>query len=282
MPVQTFKKAMDLQKAKIFLEKINREFTLMQRDPETISSIDVDILRQYIRDFYDAVLSEKTSVLVNPPTQPVKEQLAPKQSSRPIGFNPERTQQKTPAPPQEIILEEKPRPIVSTPPVEEVVRPKQTPVFEAEPIIARAPEPLKKETPAPAPPPEPVVAKVEEPISLPKPPQQNAAINYSAETLALFEFKAPKELSEKLSETPIADLKKAFSLNDRLLMTRELFGGDAKALENTVSTLQNLTSFEDAKSFLIQFCAEQFDWSNKNRVEPARHFIKIVRRRFAS
>ena len=60
---------MDLQKAKIFLEKINREFTLMQRDPETISSIDVDILRQYIRDFYDAVLSEKTSVLVNTPTQ---------------------------------------------------------------------------------------------------------------------------------------------------------------------------------------------------------------------
>ncbi|MBK8426713.1 MAG: hypothetical protein IPL27_12410 [Lewinellaceae bacterium] len=33
----------------------------------------------------------------------------------------------------------------------------------------------------------------------------------------LFEEKQAKELSDKLSELPIADLKKAIALNDRLL-----------------------------------------------------------------
>ncbi len=251
---------MDLQKAKIFLEKINREFASMQREPDAVSAIDVDILRQYVRDFYDAILSEKSSVVFNTPAPPaVKEQPpAPKPPARPIGFNPERNQPK-PEPPQEIIVSERPRQ-AAAPKIEEISRPAPAPVFEPEPPVA-PPAPKKEEKPQEFAPPPPFHA--------------------SPETIALFEFKAPKEISEKLSETPIADLKKAFALNDRLLFTRELFGGDAKALENAVATLQSLGSFEEAKSFLIQFCAEQFHWAEKHRVEHARHFIKIVRRRFA-
>lgn len=268
---------MDLQKAKIFLDKINREFGVMQRDPENISTIDVDILRQYIRDFYDAVLSEKTTVLTHSPApQPARqaaESPAPK-SNRPIGFNPERNVPK-PAP---IYEEEKRYADQPKPMVEEVIRPAEQPVFEVEAPAARAPEPPVRQAPPPEPVYQPTIEKITEPA--PPPTPKAPSVEVSSEMLALFEFKAAKELSDKLSELPIADLKKALSLNDRLLMTRELFGGDGKMLEATISTLNSLGSFEEAKSYLIQFCAERYSWAEKVRIEHARTFIKLVRRRF--
>jgi hypothetical protein len=272
---------MDLQKAKVFLDKINREFASMQTNPENISTIDVDLMRQYTRDFYDAILSEKKSVLVNSPAAQIKETAPQKTPSRPIGFNPERNQSVAP----KEIFEEKqtlpPVPKIVTPPIEEIVRQKPVPVFEVEQIVAKAPEPIHKPQPIAEPTPiyRPTIEQIQEQKVAPKPiSNQNNAV--SAETLALFDFKAATELSERLSETPIPDLKKALSLNDRILMTRELFSGDSKALDNTLATVQTLTTYEDAKSFLIQFCAEQNNWADKNRIESARNFIKLVRRRF--
>jgi hypothetical protein len=272
---------MDLQKGKIFLDKINREFTAMQRHPEGVSAIDVDILRQYIRDFYDAILSEKTTVVITAPAELVKEVPIPKLSSRPIAFDPERPDPKKAAPPQEVYIDDRSRRAANTPPVEEISRAGHSPIIEqkAQPFVA--PEPPKKQVRAHELVIEPPVPQSVKPEPSAKLAKDTPDSTFSPETLALFEFEAPKELSEKLSETPIADLKKAFSLNDRLLMTTELFGGDSKSLENTVVTVQGLSSFEEAKSYLIQFCAERYAWAEKNKIEPARRFIKIVRRRFA-
>lgn len=276
---------MDLQKAKIFLEKINREFALMQREPEHISNIDVDILRQYTRDFYDSVLSEKSSVLTSSsqpqPARQAAESPATKQN-RPIGFNPERNAPKPAAEPKPIFQEEisyeEPRRPAAKPVVEEVIRPVEPPVFEVEAPAARVAEPPKKQAPPPEPVYQPTLEKITEPVH--PTPAKTPVLEANSETLALFEFKAAKELSEKLSELPVADLKKALSLNDRLLMTRELFGGDGKMLEATISTLNSLASFEEAKSYLIQFCAERYSWAEKVRIDHARTFIKLIRRRF--
>ena len=49
---------MDFQKAKIYLDKLNREFTRMSKDQENTIRIDVDIMASYIRELYDAILSE--------------------------------------------------------------------------------------------------------------------------------------------------------------------------------------------------------------------------------
>ncbi len=48
---------MDLLKTKFYLDKLNREFARMSKDPETIVRIDVDIMASYVRELYDAVLS---------------------------------------------------------------------------------------------------------------------------------------------------------------------------------------------------------------------------------
>ena len=49
---------MDLLKAKIYLDKLNREFARMLKDPDNIPRIDVDITQSYIRELYDAFLHD--------------------------------------------------------------------------------------------------------------------------------------------------------------------------------------------------------------------------------
>ena len=96
----------------------------------------------------------------------------------------------------------------------------------------------------------------------------------------LFEERQAKELSDKLSELPIADLKKAIALNDRLLLTRELFAGDGQAFESAIAGLNTLSSFEQARQYLIDNCIVRYAWVDKKRLEAAKDFIRLVRRRF--
>lgn len=79
---------------------------------------------------------------------------------------------------------------------------------------------------------------------------------------------------------PIADLKKAIALNDRLLLTRELFAGDGQSFEATIQQLNGYDNFADAKSYLVQNCVVRFAWMDKKRIEEAKNFIKLVRRRY--
>ncbi len=97
---------------------------------------------------------------------------------------------------------------------------------------------------------------------------------------ALFEEKQAKELSEKLSELPIADLRKAIALNDRLLLTRELFSGDGQAFDAALTALNSYSNMGEAKSYLQQNCVTRFGWLDAKRVETAKGFIKLVRRRY--
>ena len=96
---------------------------------------------------------------------------------------------------------------------------------------------------------------------------------------ALFRQKAAKELSEKLSLHPIADLTKALAINDKLLYANELFGRDMTAMTQTLAELNKLNNFDEAKNLLLA-TAERFDWSEEERAEVASSFIKMVRRRY--
>ncbi len=95
----------------------------------------------------------------------------------------------------------------------------------------------------------------------------------------LFAFKKATELSERLSESPVTDLSKAMSINDRLLYINELFGRDRNALEDSLTVLNRFDNFHAAKSFLVSL-AEQYHWAQEERMEIAHNFIKLVRRRY--
>ena len=97
---------------------------------------------------------------------------------------------------------------------------------------------------------------------------------------ALFEDIAGKELSDKLGNTPIADLTKAFGFNDRLLTQNELFGGNKAVADEVIKDLNNMSGFESAKGFLLSL-ATKYNWAaNEDRKKQAKTFIKLVRRRF--
>jgi len=247
---------MDLLKAKIYLDKVNREFGRMSKDPENIARIDIDIMLSYLRDLYDAFL---TSTPAAPPTT------LPKTDTR------RNTRQETPG--------DQAAPTYSVPPA--------PPAPPPPPTIVTAPPPEEKPAPAPPPPPPPpVVPDPPAPVVFIAPPQSQPDSRRDSdspmppEVEALFEHKEAKELSEKLSEAPITDLRRAISLNDRLLMARELFGDDKQLFETAIQTLNNFADFSQAKDYMAQNFVINFDWTNPARIESAKKFIKLVRRRY--
>ena len=228
---------MDFQKSKIYLDKLNREFARMNKDQENTVRIDVDIMASYIRELYDAILSDSDAYV------------APKVEHAPVRHTH--------------------RPQVVAPAVEIAPPP---------PVVAYVPPPpppppAREEPPAPPPPPPP-------PVEVPRPVQVSPAAAAPTGLEVLFEEKQAKELAEKLAETPIADLKKAIPLNDRLLYTRELFAGDGKAFEDALASLNSFGNFEEARDYLVQYCAVYYTWTDKKRLDTAKAFVKLVRRRY--
>jgi hypothetical protein len=233
---------MDFLKTKIYLDKLNREFSRMNKDPENVARIDEDIMLSYVRELYDALLTDASQSA----SAPTREQApAPKKST--LAKAPEPAEIEAPAPAS-------PPPVQPPPPV--VVRETPPPVVEAK---------------APVDEPEP------QPVVPPKPAASSAA---PPEAEALFEEKQVKELSDKLSDLPITDLKRAIALNDRLLLTRELFSGDAQSFEMAINTLNSFSSFEDARLYMLENCVLRYGWLDKKRIDAAKSFIKLVRRRY--
>jgi hypothetical protein len=96
----------------------------------------------------------------------------------------------------------------------------------------------------------------------------------------LFEVNQSKDLSDMLSRAPISDLMKAFSINDRLLVVTDLFAGDQQKFQDTIDILNTKYSFDEAKSYLVRYIVDRYEWLGEERLERAREFVKLVERRF--
>ena len=97
----------------------------------------------------------------------------------------------------------------------------------------------------------------------------------------LFEHGSAKELSEKLSNLPIKDLRKAMGLNEKIFTMNELFGGSQPDYDKAMNELNGMSNFEQAKVYLIQNIAGKYGWTKRGKKKKAQNFIKLVRRRYA-
>lgn len=266
---------MDFQKSKTLLDKINALYKNISNDPRNVSSIERDLMRSYIQQFYEAFLEMPTVAASVAPTPPPVEFKAaepritlrkPETSSPPPPLNPQ------PAPPKpEPIREELPK--AEPPRIERVPEPTPAPPVVQAPVETPPPPVVEKPVEMPAPPPEKIVEY--EPAPAPRP-----IVSIDPELEALFAFKTATELSEKLSQSPITDIKKAMGLNDRISTQNELFGGDNAAFDATVSTLNQLRTYDDAKDYLIRNVAQKYSWASKDKKDKAKEFIKLVKRRY--
>ena len=129
--------------------------------------------------------------------------------------------------------------------------PQEAPAAEPEP----APQPEQVvEQPAP----EPVVEqpKVEQPVAeQPKPEAPHV----------------PQQTS--LFGTPVTDIRQAVSIGDRFLFQRELFGGNAEKLQQTLTELNNLHSLDEAVALV-----DKFGWDKQSPTYEL--FLNVLRRRF--
>ncbi|MEO0341045.1 MAG: hypothetical protein AAF242_17765 [Bacteroidota bacterium] len=237
---------MDKQRAKILIKKINSLFGSIEMEDGKLSKIERDLMLKYIRDLYEEFVETEASS-----SNPIKKvEIKPATGMIPpeaMGFRKEVTT--TPAPPTT-----------------------KAPL----PTTTQAP-PLPT-TPAPtttlAPPPPPTTTA--EPVTQ---ASYDSFSSSSNKINQLFVFKKAKELSEKLSDSPIRDLTNALSINDKLLYSNELFGRQPNILSESLSTLNRFESMDQAKRFLINI-AEQYNWGDDERVDIARSFIKTIRRRY--
>lgn len=272
---------MNIQKAKILLEKVNALLKSVSMDEDNISNIEKDLMLSYIRQMYDAVLDPHAEVTI--PTN-VKKKTAPPKVEPPI-FEINREESAPVKEPVRKTVEPEytpPRIIEIPDSLKEMSTPAPKPIKKSKPV----PKPIIDRTPAPKPPtpkPEPVpvppqVKVTPPPVPTPKPTPVAAPVDKKVNE-TLFEFKAARELSEKLSERPIKDLTKAFALNDKLLYANELFGRELVVFNEVTRKLNTLSDFNTAKVYLAQL-AEKFKWTEPNKVSIAKDFVKLVRRRF--
>jgi hypothetical protein len=260
---------MDLKQAKITLEKINDLFHSLERDASNVSSIERDLMRGYIQQFYEHFISGATAAN-NTAGASVREKAPVRRNY---------------TPPRIIEIPDAPRDNYSAPKPDPTRRPNPQPQPRPEPRPQPKPEPEPKPDPRPTPPPppkpepdpkpqKPEPVKVAETVA-PAAPRQDIPANLKH----LFAFKEATELSEKLSERPVHDLTKALAINDRLLYMNELFGRDLNALNDTLGRLNQMNSMDEARGLIVQM-AQRYDWGADEKEDTARDFIRLVRRKY--
>ena len=216
----------------------------MENDADgSIATIEKDLMRSYVRQFYEIFLDNKTAAATPKRVEAVK--AVPKPTPPP-----------PPAPKRE-----KPRVIELSEEVQEFIA----------------------ETPPPTPAPTPRVVTPVRPAAPTPPPAPEPVVNLSGneDVLALFEEKKATDIAAKLSSMPVSDLTKAMGLNERILTVNELFGGDANEFKKVMTDLNNLRNFDEAKQYLATNVVEKHGWTKRNKKSKAKVLIKTIRRRYA-
>lgn len=258
---------MNLQKAKILLEKINSLHKSMSVDAGNIANIERDLMRDYIRQLYDAYSGETPSVV-------------PEQAKVEIFKSTPKPRRKPTPPPKPVELE-----VFHAAEPAEIVPPQPTPTPrpKPKPRVIALPDSLKEiaaETPPPVPKPTPPPA----PRVVPTPPKPKPAakpvVPVNEEVEELFEHTESTDLSEKLSNAPIKDLRKSMGLNEKIFNINELFGGDQGAFDSALLMLNSFDNFDQAQSYLIENTIGKFGWTKRNKKKKAKNFIKLIRRRY--
>lgn len=160
------------------------------------------------------------------------------------------------------------KPKAEEPKVEPVAKqePKAEPTIAPEPKVEAKPEPKPVPTPAPAPAPAPVAQPTAEPVRL------GDVLGGKTTTLA---DKMADDSAPTAAFNRITDLRKAIGLNDKFLMIRDLFDGDAARYEDTITTLNEFDDLDECMIYIV----ENFVWNPDS--EGAKLLVSLIERKLA-
>lgn len=87
---------------------------------------------------------------------------------------------------------------------------------------------------------------------------------------------APKDMaSEIVRKERITDLKQAIGINDKFLLLRDLFGGDAERYERTIDRLNEFDDLDDC----IIYISENYDWNPSS--DGVRFLMELLERKLS-
>lgn len=158
------------------------------------------------------------------------------------------------------------KPKAEEPKVEPVAKqePKAEPTIAPEPKVEAKPEPAPVPTPAPTP--APVAQPTAEPVRL------GDVLGGKTTTLA---DKMADDSAPTAAFNRITDLRKAIGLNDKFLMIRDLFDGDAARYEDTITTLNEFDDLDECMIYIV----ENFVWNPDS--EGAKLLVSLIERKLA-
>lgn len=147
---------------------------------------------------------------------------------------------------------------------------------EEEEATVELPQEAPAAEPEPAPQPEPVAEPEPQPEQVveqpaPEPIVEQPQPEPAAEQPKPEAPRAPQQTS--LFGTPVTDIRQAVSIGDRFLFQRELFGGNAEKLQQTLTELNNLHSLDEAVALV-----DKFGWDKQSPTYEL--FLNVLRRRF--
>lgn len=86
--------------------------------------------------------------------------------------------------------------------------------------------------------------------------------------------KVALSLHDILEKRQLADLRKAFSLNDHFRFRRELFAGSEERMSETIARLNGIHTYEES----LRYLSEELRWDLEN--SSVADFIKLLEKRF--
>lgn len=100
-------------------------------------------------------------------------------------------------------------------------------------------------------------------------------INHDVQTLA-DTIAPPRDVASELRRSEhVTDLRRAIGINDKFLMIRDLFGGDAAAYDAAIDRLNAFDDFDDCMIYI----AENYAWNANS--DGAKFLMELLERKFA-
>lgn len=260
---------MDLLTAHRLLAKIQ---SLLDQ-PSTLSMLEQDLVKSYILQLYEAV---------SKPDEP-----AARSTPDALSGHGSPEERPVPAAPFARIHAQKPQ--------AEVTRESRVDHDRVTPFVPLDPMPPKEAQPDQRFPADQTEMRPRTPDPLPHRPAYTPAAEFKYDTVSPASpdageaeftpgmlFDPPLHSEPTGTHVVLSSIEEGISINDRIFILRDLFGGDASLMAHTFDRLNGLHSFAEAREMLVNGAALTYHWAHPETRKKAVEFIRILRRRYPS
>ena len=85
-------------------------------------------------------------------------------------------------------------------------------------------------------------------------------------------------LADQFGQQPISDLTKEIGINEKYLITENLFSGDSQACSTAIKELNEFQNMEKASDFLKNSLSKKYNWNPKSN--QVKRLFNLIERRY--